>query len=100
MQSRSIGESKLFIKNLNSYFQYKEKSMGDVLHAKIKYQTIINKVVEISKMPNFPSKKANYRNSKNLHYFVFQKHHILFKLTPTHLQLMYFVASKRIKKTL
>ena len=48
MLSRSIGESKLFIKNLNSYFQYKEKSMEDVLHAKIKYQTIIkNKLDDI-----------------------------------------------------
>lgn len=100
MQSRSIGESKLFLKSLNSYFQYKEKSMKDVLHAKFKYHAIINKVVEISKNPSPLSKKVNYRNSKNLNYFIFQKHHILFKLTSNHLQLMYFVASKRIKKIL
>ena len=64
----------------------------------IAFKERMNKNWEVNIEPSYKnpsplSKKANYRNSKNLNYFIFQKHHILFKL-------MYFVASKRIKKIL
>jgi hypothetical protein len=96
---RQITASKSFKKQVEKYLIYKD-SVQEKKQSFDKLNTIYFEVEKISKLTTFPCKKVQYRNSKNLQYFVFQKHHILFKLTSTHLQLMYFVASKRIKKSL
>jgi hypothetical protein len=96
---RQIRASKTFKKQIVKYLIYKDK-VDEEKHSFNKLNHIYLKAEKIASSINFACKKVNYSNSKDLQYFIFQQHHILFKLTPNHLQLMYFVASKRIKKSL
>lgn len=96
--NRQIIESKSFINALNKYFNYKSGNYEDAIHARKKYNQILMQIIIKAGIKKYPHKKIVYKNSKNLQYFVFEQHLILFELTNDKMSLKYFVAAKRIKK--
>ena len=100
MPKRKIIEGKAFTKAIDSYFLYKSNNFENLNHAKRKFIYIYQEIARISELNSFPCRKVKYRNSSNLQYFGFQKHLIFFKLNEFEMQLKYFVAAKRIRKSL
>lgn len=100
MLALKVRLSKAFISAFDNYEEYKKLCPEDFEHFISKLFEIRKKLDKIARTKKHLSKKVNYRNSKNLHYFVFQKHAVFFKITKTELQVKYFVATRRIKKDL
>ena len=100
MKKRAIVESRSFIKSVDNYFLFKSNNFSDLEHAKEKFLFIYHEIARISTLNVFPCRIVNYGRSNNMQYFEFQKHVILFKLNDTKMEVKYFIASKRIKKTL
>lgn len=96
---RKIVASKSFKRALENYLIYKD-SVDEQQHSFEKLNFIYKKVKKISSSKSFIGKKVSYSNSKNLQYFTFQKHVILFVLSPHAIELKYFVPAVRIKKSL
>lgn len=73
-----------------------------MLHFLLVIDTIVEQLKKIQVERKHLSQKVQYRNSKNLQRFVVEKHTIFFRidLQKEELQVMYFVASKRVKKKL
>ena len=100
MPKRKIVECKSFVNSVDKYFLFKSKNFENLSHARSKFIFIYQEIARISELKSYPGKLVKYSNSKELQYFVFQKHLILFKLDKKNMYLKYFVAEKRIKKPL
>lgn len=98
MQYLSIKLSKSFIKAIQDYQVYKNTSIEETLHYIAKIEKIRKQLIKIATEKKHLSKKVQYRNSKQLQYFIIEQHAVFFKITATQLQVKYFVAVKRIKK--
>jgi len=96
---RSIKLSKAFMKAAEKYFVFKF-SVEEERHSLEKLNTVYQLSKKISKLKSFPGKIVSYRGSKGLQYFIYQQHAVFFKLSEETMELKYFVAAKRIKKTL
>jgi HD superfamily phosphohydrolase YqeK len=99
MLKRKIKLSKAFSNAIVSYLEYKTNHFTEK-QAFQKLELIYFLAKKIASQKNYPLKKIKYRNSKNLQYFVFLEHAILFKLSEKEMVLKYFVAVKRFKKPL
>lgn len=58
----------------------------------------LKQIIIIASLKKYPHKKISYKNSKNIQYFIYEKHIIMFELMNDKMFLKYFVAAKRIKK--
>jgi hypothetical protein len=97
---RRIIRTKSFVNQLKNWEEYKITSIEDLEHYIKKLRAITEYIIEISEFKNYTSKKVNYRNSKNINYFIYEQHVVFFKLDNAKLTLLYFVAAKHIKKKL
>lgn len=99
-KSLKLKSSISFKKSFSDYFAYKSKSKEDLAHYEIKVDKIFEIFKQIQITHKHSSRKVTYGLSKDLQYFVVEKHAVLFKITKTTLQVLYFVPEKRIKKPL
>lgn len=97
MQYLSIKLSKSFVNAIQDYQVYKNTSAEETLHYISKIEKIRKQLIKIATEKKHLSKKVQYRNSKQLQYFIIEQHVVFFKITTTQLQVKYFVAVKRIK---
>lgn len=97
---RKIIRTKSFVKQLKNWQEYKITTEEDLQHYIKKLRSITQIIIEITEQKNYPGKKVNYRTSKNIQYFIYQQHIVFFKLEPSVLTLLYFIAAKRIKQKL
>lgn len=95
---RKIIRTKSFVNQLKNWQKYKIASEEDLKHYISKLRVITEIISAISCQPTFIGRKVNYRNSKNINYFLYQQHVIFFKLEENKLTLLYFIAAKRIKQ--
>lgn len=100
MQLLTIKLSKSFENAFDKYAIFKSTKALETLHLIEKTYKIEERLEQIATIKKHTSRKVSYRNSKNIHYFIIEKHAVLFRITKTELQVLYFVAAKRIKKTL
>lgn len=99
-QSLKLKSSISFEKSLSDYFAYKSTSKSDLEHYEKKVDSIYDIFKQIQTTKRHSSRKVSYGRSKDLQYFVIEKHAILFRITKTTLHVLYFVPEKRIKKPL
>lgn len=94
--------SRSFENAIVSYFVYKSGSLEDIEYAKDIIDQVNEELKKIQKERKHLSQIVQYRNSKNLQRFIINNHTIFFRidLKKEELQIMYFVASKRVKKKL
>lgn len=97
---RKIIRTKSFVKQLKNWQKYKITTPEDLQHYIIKLRAITTQIIVINERKNYLGKKVSYKNSKGIYYFSYQQHVVFFKLEPTKLTLLYFIASKRIKQKL
>jgi hypothetical protein len=97
---RKIIRTKSFVNQLKNWEEYKITSVEELEHYIKKLRAITEYIIEISDLKSYPFKKVNYRNSKGINYFIYQQHIVFFKLEPTELTLLYFVAAKSVKQKL
>lgn len=97
---RKIIRTKSFVNQLKDWQSFKISTEEDLQHYIKKLRAITNKIIEISERENYVGKKVNYKNSKGIHYFIYQQHIVFFRLEPHRMTLLYFTAAKRIKKQL
>lgn len=96
---RKLQYSKGFTNSIKKYFAYKVKQ-EELIHAKKKIKKIFQTLRTLGNESTVLSKKIDYGNSKDLHYFTVEKHTIMLKVKPKSITVLYFVASKRIKKSI
>lgn len=94
--------SQSFNNAIIKYFAYKSKSESDLEHADKIVDAIFDELEKILITKTHTSQKVQYRNSKDLKRFIIENHTVFFRidLAKEELQVMYFVASKRVKKNL
>lgn len=100
MQLLTIKLSKSFENAFEKYTIFKNTKALETLHLIEKTYKIEDRLEQIALHKKHSSRKVSFRNSKNTQYFTIEKHAVLFRITKTELQVLYFVAAKRIKKTL
>jgi hypothetical protein len=94
---RKIIRTKSFVKQLKNWEAYKLQTEEDLKHYIAKIRFITQKIILISEQKSYPGKKISYRNSKQIQYFIHQKHVVFFRISSHKMILLYFVAAKRIK---
>lgn len=100
MNTLKLRSSISFENAITDYYAYKSKSKKDILHADRVLDVVFDILNKIQVDKKHLSQLVQYRNSKNLQRFTVEKHTIFFRidLKKNELQVMYFVASTRIKK--
>lgn len=99
-QSLKLKSSISFEKALSDYFAFKSKNKSDLEHYEKKVDNIYDIFKQIQITQRHSSRKVTYGRSKDLQYFVIEKHAVLFRITQSTLHVLYFVPEKRIKKSL
>ncbi len=97
MPKRKILITRSFEKGLKNWEEYKIETEEDLKHYTTKIRFITQEIIRISEQQSYPFKKVNYRNSKKIQYFIYQQHVIFFKLSDKTLNLLYFIAARRVK---
>lgn len=95
-------ELSLSYKKAVSNYEVYKLSKNEVVHFLGVIDLIVKELKKIQTTRKHLSQKVQYRNSKNLQRFIIENHTVFFRidLEKEELQVMYFVASKRIKRKL